>query len=374
MAEKVKKIKTSYSVNAEHIFRLLFRLLKISISYYAHIVKFGLVRRVGKEAKLSARMFHHQRRQKTRLRIMQTILQKILRPQQKTVTRNLLIILLLIVICYQLGYLDTISNLLDSAAWTLNIGNIGISLFTVIETVIWLIFLLWLANQLSQFIKNRLDWFVNIDVGLRTLIHKIAQIIIYIILFLLMSKILGINLTSLAWFSGALGIGIGFGLQKIIANFVSGLILIFERALVPGALIELEDGKAGYIRHIAMRHTLLETLDGSEILIPNEDLVNYRLTNWTLNNSEMRTVIVIAVDYDADIDFVRALMLDVVQDNKKILTHKPPDILLKDVKDKQVVLELTYWVDGVEVPCQEVRSEVLYAVRKKFKEHKINLN
>ncbi len=301
-----------------------------------------------------------------------TLLRKILRPDSDISKKGMIVLLLAILLLETFGFLDPISRAIDNKTFSFAVGSIYLSFYVIIKTILWMVLLLWAASHATDMLDSQLNK-MNIHATNRTLIYKISQMAIYVVVFFIAMNILGINLTSLAFFSGALGIGIGFGMQKIAANLISGFILTFERSLVPGTLIELADGRVGYIRHISVRYTLFEAIDGLEILIPNEELVTNKLINWTLSNTEVRNTVDIGVSYDSNLHLVQELILEAIMMNKKISQKKPPAVFLKDFGDNAVIFEMVYWVRDVTQNWKDVRSEILFEIWDKFKTHQIEI-
>ena len=301
-----------------------------------------------------------------------TLLAKLIRPEADIVKKGMLVLLVLILLFETFGFLDPISRAIDNQTFSFALGSIYISFYVLFKTILWVILLLWMASHATDILDNQLSK-MRLHPTSRTLAYKILQMAIYVVVFFIAMNILGVNLTSLAFFSGALGIGLGFGMQKIAANLISGFILTFERSLVPGSLIELADGRIGYIRHISVRYTLLEATDGLEILIPNEELVTNKLINWTLNNTEVRATIEIGVSYRSDMELVQELILQAVQENKKISTQKPPAVYMKDFGDHAVIFEMVYWVADVTQHWRDVRSDILFSIWQKFEAHHIEI-
>ncbi len=301
-----------------------------------------------------------------------TLLAKLIRPDAEIVKKGMLVLLVLILLFETFGFLDPISRAIDNKAFSFALGSIYISFYVLFKTILWLILLLWIASHATDILKNQLSK-LQLHPASSTLAYKILQMAIYVVVFFIAMNILGVNLTSLAFFSGALGIGIGFGMQKIAANMISGFIIIFERSMVPGSLVELEDGRVGYIRHISMRYTLFEAIDGLEILIPNEELVTNRLINWTLNNTEVRVTIDIGVSYRSDMQLVQKLILEAVQENKKISSQKLPAVHMKDFGDNAVIFEMVYWVADVTQHWKDVRSDILFSIWQKFADNNIEI-
>ncbi|MCH9852104.1 MAG: mechanosensitive ion channel [Alphaproteobacteria bacterium] len=301
-----------------------------------------------------------------------TLVTKLIRPEPNVTKKGMIVLLVLILLFETFGFLDPISRAIDNKTFSFALGSIYISFYVLLKSILWMILLLWLASHATDILDNQLKK-MQLHPTSRTLAYKILQMAIYVVVFLIAMNILGINLTSLAFFSGALGIGIGFGMQKIAANLISGFILTFERSLVPGSLIELSDGRIGYIRHISVRYTLFEAVDGLEILIPNEELVTNKLINWTLSNTEVRTTIDIGVSYRSDMALVQKLILEAVQENKEISSLKPPAVYMKDFGDNAVIFEMVYWIADVTQHWRDVRSDILFSIWQKFADNHIEI-
>ena len=218
--------------------------------------------------------------------------------------------LVLIAILGTLGYFQIVRQYLDTELLTFGIGTYQISLYELLRALTTVVFVFWLAAIISDFAENRIGKLSGLRAANRALAMKITQISIYVIAFLIALDFVGIDLNTLTIFSGALGIGLGFGLQKIASNFISGLILLFEKSIEIGDLVELADGTYGFVKKLSGRFTLIETFESKEILIPNEDLITSRVTNWTYTNSQGRSEIKIGVSYRSDIEKARELILE----------------------------------------------------------------
>ena len=184
------------------------------------------------------------------------------------------------------GVFDTFTQYLETMA--LQLGNIRISLLFLIKAAFFGTTIFWLgrqSNAVGQIAINRQE---ALDLGMKSLISKLFQILLVVVMGILFLQVLGIDLTALAVLGGAVGVGLGFGLQQIAANFISGMIILFERSLSPGDFIEMEDGKSGILKEINMRSTTLETFDGKEVMLPNEKFVTTTFVNWTRDDPRQR--------------------------------------------------------------------------------------
>lgn len=271
------------------------------------------------------------------------------------------------------GYLTPIKDFLDSGTLSFQLGETHFSAYLIAKAAIIIIVLFWLAGIFTDFGEAHIKKIDSLKTSNRILIAKIFQIITYFIAFLIALNILSIDLTGLAIFSGAIGIGIGIGLQKISSNFISGLILLFEKTVVEGDLIELDDGTAGFVRHTGARYTLIETFESREIMIPNEDFITNRVTNWTYTNTMGRVEINIGVSYGCDIKKACSLILEAANEHPKCSKVTPADCFLVEYGDSAVMFTLYFWVDNVIDGRKKPQSDVLFAIWDKFAENNIEI-
>ena len=290
-------------------------------------------------------------------------------------TAKILIFLALLIIL-ALGYFEQFAVLrtyLDTEALTFTIGSYSISLYDALGGVAIVILVFWVAAIFSDLSKRQIAKLEGISTGNRTLASKISAIAIYMVAGLVALDFIGVDLTTLTIFSGALGIGLGFGLQKIASNFVSGLILLFEKSIEEGDLLELSDGTYGYIRKASARFTLIETFDGKEVLVPNEDLITNRVTNWTYSNPRGRVEIKIGVSYKSDIRKAHELILEAAREHPRCIKEPEPACFLLNYGDSSVDFTLIFWVEDVTEGRWGPKSDVLFAIWDKFAANNIEI-
>ncbi|MCF8474405.1 MAG: mechanosensitive ion channel [Emcibacter sp.] len=304
---------------------------------------------------------------------MKNIWSSILKPRT-WVSHTLLAIIT--VAFFSLGFLDyihPIEEFLDSDRFAFQIGEMRFSIYILTKALLTVIILFWVTGIVSDFGERHIKNLHNIRISNRTLMTKAFQVVVYFVSLLIVLDVLGINLTGLAVFGGAVGIGVGFGLQKITSNFISGIILLFEKSVEEGDLIELNDGTVGFIRQTSARYTLLETFEGREIMIPNEDFVTNRVTNWTFSNTRGRIDINVGVSYGTDLDLASKLILDAATEHPLCSVDPHPDCFLVDFGDSSVNFTLYFWVENVMEGRKRPRSDVLFTIWRKFKEHNIEI-
>lgn len=290
--------------------------------------------------------------------------------------RNHTLILSLIIIMgtlWILGYLNPVLDFLDSEGLTIQLGAIKVSPYLLGKAILAMSLLFWLANLLSDASEKRIRTIQRIKASNRAIISKALQIFFYFIASLIAFDVLGIDLTALTVFGGAIGIGIGFGLQKVTSNFISGLILLLEKSIEEGDLVELDGDTAGFVRHTGARYTLVETFEGREVIVPNEDFITKRVTNWTFNNTRGRVEINIGVSYNSDLDKVSALLLEAANEHPRCSKSATAECYLVEFGDSSVNFTLQFWVDDIIEGRKRPKSDVLYSIWKKFKENDIEI-
>ncbi|MEM6708594.1 MAG: mechanosensitive ion channel domain-containing protein [Pseudomonadota bacterium] len=270
------------------------------------------------------------------------------------------------------GALDDVTGYLESIQ--VNVGNIQFSLYAIVRAAIFGAVLFWfgrLSNDSGkQYIRSR----DTLEIGTREVLAKLFEIGLFVLIFLLMLQIMGINLTTLAVFGGALGVGLGFGLQAIASNFISGLIILLDRSLTVGDYIELEDGRTGTIRALNMRSTVLKTFDGKDVVVPNETFITSSFTNWTHTDPKQRYDIELQVAYSSDLEAVVALLREVVASHPQVLSgdaipeDERPDAEISGFGDNGVDILIEYWMDGVDDGRNRVGADLNMMIWKAFKE------
>jgi small-conductance mechanosensitive channel len=293
--------------------------------------------------------------------------------QKKAFKWLILVILLLIFVAGTKGYLENQINFLEQEELALKMGDHHLTLYDITKGLLAIITTFWVAGIIIDIIGHRIRNVKEMRSTSRNLTIKLSQILVYFLAFLVSMDVLGIDLTALTVFSGALGIGLGFGLQKIASNFMSGLILLFEKSIEEDDLIELNDGTFGFIRQTGARFTLIETFDSKEIMIPNEDFITNRVTNWTYTNKQGRVEVSVGISYDADTRLAQKLMTDAAAENNRCSKAPAPVCYVKEFGDNSVNLLMYFWVDDVTQGRYLPKSEVILSIQDKFREHKINI-
>jgi potassium efflux system protein len=270
-------------------------------------------------------------------------------------------ILIPVAALYVLGVLDLVTGRLE--ATVVSLGNISFSAMAIVRGLIAGALLFWLgrwSNDQSQSFIHKQE---EMPPATRQLAAKAAEIAIFGVAFLLLMNIMGISLTSLAVLGGAIGVGIGFGLQQIASNFISGVILLLEGQATVGDYVELDDGKAGTIVKTTARAMILETFDGRWIVVPNEDFITTRVTNYSDQGSANRYEAPFSVSYETDINLVPGIIEAAVGKLSFVLkAPEGPDCELRGFGESGIDFCVEFWVNGIDDGRKKYTSKVLFAI------------
>jgi small-conductance mechanosensitive channel len=256
------------------------------------------------------------------------------------------------------GQLDAAVDALDSVSVVL--GGLRLTPLLLIKLGALLIAALWLTNIASNFVESQINRSADLTPSIQVLLVKTIRMGLMFVAIAIALSAVGINLSALAVFSGAVGVGIGFGLQKIIANFISGIILLVDKSVKPGDLVTIGDN-TGRISAMMTRYISVAAGDGREFLIPNEDLVTQKVTNWTYTDKNTLVKVNFGTNYDADPRLVCKLAIETAVGAQGALKNKPPNCILTEFTDAGMKFSLTFWLadpDGMD----NVKSEVMLSL------------
>ncbi len=266
-------------------------------------------------------------------------------------------------------YQETIS-FLDSLAF--NSGNLRISLLLIIKTIIIFSVLFWAAGKLSRLVTGRIDKSDDLTPSVKVLLNKIAKFLIFTSAILFTLSGVGVDLSAFAFMGGAIGVGLGFGLQKIVSNFISGIIILADKSIKPGDVVEIGN-VYGWVRKLDTRFVSVVTRSGKEFLIPNEDFITKEVINWSYSDELVRVEAEVGVSYTSDLRLVQELMMNAVEEKERILTDPEPHVLLIGFGDSSVNFELRFWINDPRNGIQNIRSQVLLSIWDYFKEHEVEI-
>jgi small-conductance mechanosensitive channel len=270
-----------------------------------------------------------------------------------------------------LGLTDDVAMLLDSAGFSL--GSFRLSLLTALQAALLLGFALWGSYALGNFLDRRIQTIEELTPSLRVLLGKVSRISLIFLAVIIAVSALGIDLTALTVLSGAIGVGIGFGLQKVVSNFISGIIILLDQSIKPGDTISLGD-TFGWIRELRARFVSVITRDGREFLIPNEDFITREVINWSFSDKFVRLDVDFGVSYDSDPHEVMKLAIEAAGavdriDNKRT----PPVCWMTAFGESSMDFKLRFWIDDPQSGLTNIRGKILLALWDTFKEHGIGI-
>jgi small-conductance mechanosensitive channel len=289
--------------------------------------------------------------------------------RRKTVAKFFALCAWVYVAAALLGVTDDIQAILDSAT----IPVLKISLWQVLTAVIALGVLLWAAVKLGNILDVRIQKTEDFTPSLRVLLGKITRISLMVFAFFIGMQLLNINLTALTVLSGAVGVGIGFGLQKVVSNFISGIIILLDQSIKPGDTITLGE-TFGWIRELRARFVSVVTRDGREYLIPNEDFITTQVVNWSFSNKFVRLDVPFGVSYNSDPHEVIRLAKDAAAAIERVdAKFHPPVCWMTEFGDSSINFLLRFWIDDPQRGLTNIRGTVLLALWDTFKANDINI-
>lgn len=269
-----------------------------------------------------------------------------------------------LVALYILDWQPAAAAFLDQIA--ISVGESRFSLLMALKLVVLCALYILLALWLSGVIEQRLTNARNVTVSMRVGLAKAIKVVLLTIAFLLAMNEAGLNIATLTVFGGALGVGIGFGLQKIVSNFISGFILLGDRSIRPGDVISVGN-TYGWVRELHARYIVVRNRDGVETLIPNENLVTTDVINWSYSDKRVRVRIPVQISYNDDPEQAMAIMAKAATASRRVLKDPEPAVRLMAFADNGIALELRIWLTDPQEGVGNVRSDINLAIWRGFK-------
>lgn len=270
-----------------------------------------------------------------------------------------------------LNVVDDVSEILDSVGFSL--GDTRITLLLVLQTIVFVGGLLWLALKVGNFLDNRIQQVDELTPSLRVLLGKILRIALVVLAVTIAMQSVGINLTALTVLSGAVGVGIGFGLQKVVSNFISGIIILLDESIKPGDTITLGE-TFGWIRELRARFVSVVTRDGREFLIPNEDFITTQVVNWSFSDKYVRLDVPFGVAYDSDPHQVIDIAIEAAASVDRVISHyRRPVCWMTEFGDSSINFLLRFWIEDPQQGLTNIRGKVMLALWDAFKENGISI-
>mgnify|MGYP003637854565 CR=1 FL=1 len=273
--------------------------------------------------------------------------------------------------------LEEIENSWNSIKEVLEFNIISIAKYHLsIYNLILLVFIVFITRFLVSFLERTFRERVSnkkwITEGKQNAIIQIGKYIIYIIAILLATKTVGVNITPILIGSSALFVGLGFGLQDAFRDFISGLILLFEGDVVVGDIIEFENGLVAVVKKIKLRTSKVRTRDGISILVPNSELINNRVINWSNSNILTRFNVEVGVSYGSDVRLVEKLLLEAATDDPSVSQRAKPFVRFADFGDSSLDFEVHFWTEEV-WKIETTKSRIRFAIDEKFRTNNITI-
>ncbi|QKS28848.1 mechanosensitive ion channel family protein [Accumulibacter sp.] len=269
------------------------------------------------------------------------------------------------------GLADPLIELLQQVSFPA--GRQRLDLWTLLSGLVTVVLTVLLALWLSREIESRLLASETIDSNMRVVLGRLVKAVLSVIALLLGLSIVGIDITALSVFSGALAVGLGLGLQKIASNYVSGFIILLDRSIRLGHLVAIDPTTSGVVSQITARYTVLRTLTGTEVIIPNEYLVSNIVRNESYSDSQVRVVVSLQVSYGTDLELAMRLMNEAARAQPRVLPEPAPQVLLTAFADSGISLDLGFWIGDPQEGTGGVRSAINMMIWRSFRENGIEI-
>jgi small-conductance mechanosensitive channel len=272
-----------------------------------------------------------------------------------------------------LGVMDQTKSALDAVG--MDFGEWRLSLLTIAKFTIAICVLLTITKLLTNGAERSLSRATDLTPSARVLLVKVIKVIMVSLAILIGVTTAGIDLSALAIFGGALGLGIGFGLQKVISNLFSGMLLLVDKSIKPGDIIELQDGTGvfGWVSHLGARYVSLITRDNKEYLIPNEDFITQPVINWSYSDRKIRVETKFGVDYASDPHQVKKIGIEVASNTKRVCADPKPVCHLVEFGDSSLNFVLRYWIEDAENGVTNTKGDIMLGLWDAFKENDIEI-
>lgn len=252
------------------------------------------------------------------------------------------------------------------------LGDAEISFGTILYIIFAFIVLSFLTRRIKNLLVKRVFKGAGMDPGVSVSIGNVTRFFLLLLGAIIIIQSAGINLSTLTVLFGALGVGIGFGLQTVTNNFISGIIILFEKPIKVGDRIELDD-VSGNVTGISLRATTVQTNDNISIIVPNSEFISGRVINWSHNDRNIRFRIPVGVSYNEDPQTIKKLLLEVAVENENVLKEPAPDVFFDEFGDSSLNFQLIVWTSTYSDRPAPFKSDLYFAIFEKFKEHNIEI-
>ena len=271
---------------------------------------------------------------------------------------------------YLTGLIPEISAALEDISFVFS-GK-KITMLLVIHAMLSLLVTLFITLSLSIIVENRVMKAKSLDTSMRVFAGKLVRALAFVVAFLIALPLLGIDITALSVFGGALGVGLGLGLQKIASNYVSGFVILLDRSIRPGDIVTIND-RHGVVSDIRARYTVVRGLDGTEAIIPNDSIISNMLLNHTYTDRVVAVKAAVSVSFQSDLEKAIALLLAAGKSQTRVLETPEPAVLIKNIGDNGIDLELTVWIRDAEEGQGSIRSGIYLDVLRAFRKEGVEI-
>jgi small-conductance mechanosensitive channel len=268
------------------------------------------------------------------------------------------------------GLLPELFQVLDSINFT--VGKNKVTLLLIIQALLTVIITVVVALWCSRLIESRLMQNTHLNPNMRVVLGKVLRIVLTVLAVLFAFSAIGLDITLLSVFGGALGVGLGFGLQKIASNFISGFILLLDDSMHMGDVITVE-GHYGVVSDLRARYLVLKKLDGTQVVIPNETLIANPVINHSFTDHKARVQMPMQVSYASPLELAMSLVAASAQKHERVLKEPAPAVLLKGFGDNGIDLMLSFWIPDPEEGSSGLQSEIYLDIWREFKANHIEI-
>lgn len=270
-----------------------------------------------------------------------------------------------------LGLFDPIVQLLHQLS--ISIGSFHLSLWMLIKATVTILVVVWIALALSRWAEKQIHSSRHIEPSSKVLLSKFTKMAFIALGTLLGLSNIGFDLSIFTLFGGAIGVGIGFGLQKLVSNLICGIVLLLDRTVKPGDVIAIGPENFGIVNRLGARCVSVRTLAGEEHLIPNEEMITSKIENWSYTDPNLRVDLVVRVSFNEDIDLALRLLRQAAFNVRRILLDPRPVSLIQNISEYAVELSLRVWIEDPHLGVSEVKSDLYFNILRLFRQHQIQI-
>jgi len=286
----------------------------------------------------------------------------------KTLENSISAVIWVLLALHLSGFLPDLLNTLADIQF--NIGSHQVNLLQTIQTLVIIVTTLLITLWFSRFIENKLMRAQNVNMNMRVVLSKLLRILLLSIAMLIALSSAGLDIRVLSVFGGALGVGLGFGLQRIASNYVSGFIILLDKSMQIGDVITV-DTHYGVVNELRMRYLVLRKLDGTEVIIPNEVLIVSPVVNHSFSDHTARVQMPIQVSYDSPLDKAMHLISEIAKRHPRVMLTPEPAVLVKGFGENGIDLLLSIWIPDPEEGSASLQSEIYLEIWRAFQENNI---